>query len=125
MGGFGKNNKSYVCLFNTYNDNFEIKEFNVGQFMDSENNTNPFPDIESEAIKEIEERINKKAEEKYWNIGGPIEILKITLQNGEFIKENPNLFNGTYKELVNYFKKDPKKINGRILENPHREKYNL
>jgi len=120
---FSKNDESYLCIFNTYNDNFEIGEFNVGQFVDSEDNSNPFPNIEAEAIMEINRRINKASEKKYWCIGGPIEILKITSKEGIFIQENTRLFNGTKRKLVNHFNNDIKKINGQILQFYHLEKY--
>lgn len=125
ISGFSKNNKSYVCTFNTYNNDFEIKEFNEGQFVDSENNINIFPHTEPETIEEINKRIKAKSVEKYWNIGGPVEILKITHRGGVFIQENKNLFYGTQKELENYFNNDIRKIDGQVLQTPYLEKYHF
>lgn len=125
MSGFSIDNKSYICTFNTYNNDFEIKGFNVGQFVDSENNTNTFPVTDSEAIEEINKRINEASEKKYWKIGGPVEILKISRKEGIFVQENTKLFDGTQKELVSYFKNDISKINGHILKKPYLEKYHF
>jgi hypothetical protein len=118
MSGFSKNGVSYLCDFNTYNNEFEIKEFHTGLFVDSENNRNPFPTSEKEAIEEINKRIDSVAMKKCWSVGGPVEILKITYEGGVFIKENPKLFNGTQKELIDCFKSNINKINGIIFPNP-------
>ena len=123
MAGFSENNKSYVCIFNTYNNDFEIKELNVGQFIDSENNKTQFPCGREEAIEEINKRITRKSKEKFRIIGGPIEILEITPEKALFIQESKNLFEGSKRELVKCLEINPQKINGYILPQPHFEKY--
>lgn len=125
MSGFVKNNKAYVCIFNTFNNEFSINEFKIGEIVDSEGSDKHISFIETEVVAELIDRISKKALEKYWNIGGPIEILKITNKNGIFIRENKKIFNGTQKELINCFKSNLCKINGEILQNPYLEKYVL
>lgn len=125
MTGFSKNNKAYICTFNTYNNDFKTKEFKVKQSVDSENNTNIFPITNSEAIEEINKRINEASKKKYWNIGGPVEILEINREEGRFVQKNTKLFDGSQKELVSYFKNDISKINGRIFKKPYLKKYHF
>lgn len=125
MAGFNKKNEPFICTFNTYNNTFEIKEFDVGQFIDSEKNGTYFPDTDPKAIEEINKRINQKSKEKYWHIGGPVEILKINREGGVFIQENGRLFNGSQEDLLNYFNGNIEEIGGQVLKVPHCEKYTL
>ncbi|OHD12663.1 MAG: hypothetical protein A2086_09370 [Spirochaetes bacterium GWD1_27_9] len=108
-------NKAYIATFNTFNNEFNCKELLVGQFIDSENNFEPFPRTEKEAIIEIKRRIKQKEIEKWWTIGGPIDILRITEKKTEFISKNSNVFNGTQDDLIYYFNNNIEKLNGKIL----------
>jgi hypothetical protein len=120
------NGKSFICTFNTFNNQYEVKPFLDGQFVDSENNKHQFSIIESEAIDEIKNRINKASEQNPWSIGGTIDILKIK-QDGsyEFIEKNNNIFEGTQEELIHCFNNNITRIKGIIINPPRLEKYNL
>ena len=124
MTGF-KNEISFVATFNTFNNEYNIQQLFQGNFIDSENNKNQLPVNEQEAIIEIKNRITEKEKEKWWTIGGPIDILKITNNSFEFIEKNKSTFNGNQNELIDNFKNNISHINGKVLETPKIEKYNL
>jgi len=124
MAGF-RNNISYIATFNTFDNEFNVQQIYPGNFVDSENNNNQISIIEKEAIDEIKKRIKDKEKEKWWSIGGQIDLLQIKNNSFEFLEKNPNVFEGNQKELINNFNNNIKKINGKILQNPIIEKYNL
>lgn len=124
MTGFD-NGISYIATFNTFNNQFSTQQLFPGNFVDSENSNNQVPVNEKEAIAEIKNRIKQKEKEKWWTIGGPIDILKITNDSFEFIEKNTNTFCGNQNELLDNFKNNIGKINGKILKTPKTEKYNL
>ncbi|OGS20066.1 MAG: hypothetical protein A3J83_03595 [Elusimicrobia bacterium RIFOXYA2_FULL_40_6] len=125
MSGFSKG-KAYICTFNTFNNQFNIQEFHIGNFVDSENDKTPFPSKRGEAIKEINTRIENKSQVQPWDIGGPVEILEIDKHNSfNFIQKNENTFSGAKDELVYCFNNDIKKINGTLIDPPKIVKYRL
>ena len=122
MTGFVKK-KAHITTFNTFDGTFECIEFGIGKHVDSEGNKNDFSRNEEQVITEIKRRINLKEEEKWWSIGGPIDILKITQEGGKFLTLNKNSFKGTQSELLHCFQNDIGKINGKILKEPKIIKY--
>lgn len=123
MTGYNKG-VSYVCTFNTFNNTFDFGELLIGNFIDSENNKNPFPKDRQNIIKVIAKRIQQKSIERPYYIGDDVEIIEL-LPNGtyKYIQESKYIFNGTFQELVNNFNGDIKKINGRIINPPVLQKY--
>jgi hypothetical protein len=124
MSWFNKNN-SYIASFNTFNNQFDVQQIYPGQFIDSESNVKSLPVAEKETIKDIKSRIRDKEKEKWWTIGGSIDILQIKAESYEFIEKNTDIFDGTQKELLDSFKNNIKKINGKILDIPKIVKYSL
>ena len=124
MAGFMKK-KSFVCLFNTYNNDFNVKELGIGQFVDSERNETPISSVTDNAKKEIVERIQKKSKVKWWNIGEQVEMLAITEKNADFPLKSSAIFNGNMTNLLEKLRFSPESINGRIISPPHIEEYNL
>lgn len=124
MSGFNKDN-SYITSFNTINNQFDVQQIYPGQFIDSESNVRLLPVTEKETIEEIKSRIRDKEKEKWWTIGGSIDILQIKVESYRFIEKNTDIFDGTQKELLDSFKNNIKKINGKILDIPKIEKYSL
>lgn len=124
MSGFMKK-KSFVCIFNTYNDNFQVKALDIGQFVDSENDETPISSSTEKAQKEIIERIRKKSKVKWWNIGEDVEVLAITLEKAVFLSKSSEIFNGNMTSLIEKLRFSPKSISGRIVSPPYIEEYNL
>ena len=124
MAGFMKK-KSFVCLFNTFNDSIEVKELGVGQFVDSEKNSAPISSVTDDAKNEIVRRIQAKSKVKWWNVGGQVEVLSITNKKAEFLLKSSAIFNGNMTDLIGKLRFNPESINGRIVSPPHIEEYNL
>ena len=124
MAGFLKK-KSFVCLFNTYNDDFQVKELGVGQFVDSERNRTPISSVTDNAKKEIVERIQEKSKVKWWNIGEQVELLAITEINADFLFKSTAIYNGNMTSLIEKLRFSPESINGRIISPPYIEEYDL
>lgn len=123
MSAMNKNDKK-VCLFSTFDNRFEIKELQAGQYIDSENVIGDFGSDKSQIIKEIKRRIMKKSQEKWWSIGGEITLLEIKEDSHSFLLDF-NDFKGSQKELVRCFNEDLDKIKGKRINPPILEKYDL
>lgn len=124
MAGFAKK-KSIACTFNTYNNEFSLKELNDGDFIDSEGNRIPISSNTDIAKREIIERIKEKSKVKWWNIGDQVEMLAITEKSANFISKSSSIFNDSMPSLIEKLKLFPESINGRIISPPHIEKYDL
>jgi len=124
MTGFNED-IAYVSTFNTFNNENNSQQLFNGNQVDSEGNNNPIPDDEPSAIIEIKRRIQEKEDEKWWSIGGPIDILKITSDSFEFSEKNVNVFNGSQRLLIENFQNDIDSIQGRILREPKVIPYNF
>lgn len=125
MAGFYKNN-SYIGAFNTYVSGEELKiiKTRTGSFVDSENRLKKISMVEEKTIDKIVDIIKKCSSEKSYLIGEEIEILKISLNNAEYIKQGKNLFCGTQKELLDKLQNNPSSINGKKLIPPVWSKIN-
>lgn len=119
-----KNDSSYVCTFNTYNNSFKISELQMENFVDSENNRNSFPSSRQSIITEINNRIKQKSFEKPYSIGGPIEIIELLPDNTfQYVQKSNYIFNGTHQELISCFNTNINKINGKIINPPVLQRY--
>jgi hypothetical protein len=117
MTGF-ENGTAFISTFNTYNDDYNFQQLQIGNQVDSEGNNELIPNSTFEAVIDIKDRIKKKETEKWWNIGGTIDILKITPNTHEFIEKNDNVFNGSQSELIYNFQNNLSGINGKIFNIP-------
>ncbi len=81
--------------------------------------------LEKSAINEIIETIQNISEKKPHLIGDEIEILKITKNSAEYIKEGKKLFYKTQDELIENFKNNLSLINEKTLSLSVKEKINL
>lgn len=124
MAGF-KQTKAYVCLFNTFNNDFRVQELLVGQFIDSEGNGVQLSPQEETAKGEIVSRIKDRSKIKWWTIGDVVEILKITEKEGDFILKSSSISNLPFSELIEKLRASPELLSGRIIQPPHYEKYNF
>lgn len=120
------NDSSYICTFNTFNNSFELSEFQIGDFIDSENNNNPFP-LNSDEIKlEINKRISQKSIEKQYQIGGPVEIIELLSDRTfQFLQESDCIFEGTQSDLFNNFNTNLGLIRGVKIDPPVLIEYDL
>jgi hypothetical protein len=82
-----------ICLFNTFNNDFRIKELQAGEYIDSENITGGFSRDKESIVEEIKKRINTKSEEKWESIGGNITLLEIKKGSFNFILDFEEDFN--------------------------------
>ena len=118
--------KAYLCTFNTFNNTFKVQQLLIGDQIDSEGNMTPFSNDRDEAMKEIIQRIQDASRAKYWTIGGDIDILELKPGGpGEFIRLGKNKFDGSQTQLLHHFRHSIGKINGKILNPPKLEQYNL
>jgi hypothetical protein len=124
MAGF-MNHRPYTCCYNTYNDNFQIKELGVGQFIDSEGSSVSISSATDRAQNEIVERIKNQSRVKWWSIGEEVDLLAINEEDASFIHKSPSAFTGNMTELLQKLRFSPESINGRVVSPPHREEYNL
>lgn len=124
MTGFEKEN-AYITIFNTFNNDYQQQQLVLGNQVDSEGNGDLISNNTIEAIASIKQRINIKENQQWWNIGGPIDILKITMDSAEFVEINRNVFNGSQKELIYNFQNNLEKIQGKIFREPKILPYNF
>ena len=117
-----KNNDKKICLFNTFDNHFEIRRLQAGQYVDSEKVKGNFSLDKDGIIKEIKRRIAEKSLEKWWSIGGEITLLEIKENSYNFLL-NSNDFKESQTELIRCFNEDLNKIKGRIINPPRLEKY--
>lgn len=124
MAGF-ENKSAYITTFNTFNNDYQQQQLMQGNQVDSEGNGILISNNTIEALNSIKQRINTKANLRWWNIGGTIDILKITEDSSEFIEKNSNVFNGSHKELIYNFQNNLERIQGKILREPKIVPYNF
>lgn len=128
MAGFHKE-KPYIGTFNTFNyeQRLEIKKVKNGDFVDSEKILQNLKSSIEEVKSQIENAIKTSSRNKPHLIGDEIEILLLhsNWNDVRYLHSGKKLFYGTKEELLEKFKNDIYAINGKILDNPVLEKFNL
>jgi len=120
------NNIPYIATFNTFIDDFSVNAYEPGAYVESEPCSTVRPKDKKGAIKYINEKITDISKKRFWDVGGPIDILELKPDNSsQWLQKNPLVFSGSLTELLENFKNNPQNINGQLLNPPIKQKLNL